>query len=204
MKVLNSADLVVHAGELTCLLGASGSGKTTLVSCLTTLLRPDEGRLDLFGFDPINASEAELSRFRREKIGLVFQQYNLVPELTVVENVELPLILRGYGARKCRVAAEAALDRLGLLRFGSSYPGRLSGGQQQRVAIARATIHEPLFLVCDEPTASLDNNAGEVVLSILSELAVAPQRAVLVVSHDTRVADIADRVIEMVDGKIAL
>lgn len=200
---LRGVDLSVHAGQLTLMVGPSGCGKTTLISIIAGLLQPTTG--DVFVLDhPLHDfAPRALADFRAANIGFVFQQYNLIPALTAVENAAIPLLIarrpRGEAVRR---AAEL-LDVVGLAGKHDSYPSQLSGGQQQRVAIARALIHEPRLLVCDEPTAALDAESGYRVMELLRQTAIHPDRAVIVVTHDSRVLALGDRTIALSDGLIA-
>jgi putative ABC transport system ATP-binding protein len=199
---LRGVDADVNAGELTLLVGPSGCGKTTLISIIAGLLEPTRGEVEVLGQSLTRMSGNTKVLFRGDNIGFVFQQYNLLPPLTAAENAAVPLLI-GH-RRHDRAVARAAelLDRLGLGDRVDSLPAQLSGGQQQRVAIARALIHEPRLLVCDEPTAALDAQAGKRVMELLREVAVRPGRAVIVVTHDSRVFRFADRIIFMDDGKV--
>lgn len=202
LKVIHGVDLDIRAGELTLLVGPSGCGKTTLLSLIAGLLDPTAGQVQVLDTTISNLSADQRTLFRRKHIGFVFQQYQLLPALTAVENAAVPLLVKRV---KRRVALQRAAKILESLEMGHrlhSLPTRLSYGQQQRVAIARAIIHEPCLLVCDEPTAALDGQTGRLVMQILVETAVRPDRAVLVVTHDSRVLEFGHRVVEMNDGRI--
>ncbi len=202
VQVLRGADFNADAGELTFLVGPSGCGKTTLISILSAMLAPDEGQVTVFGDDVGHLRGSLLTRFRRRTIGFVFQQFNLLPALDAAENAAVPLVVQGMPPSKARQKACELLERLGLSAHLAKFPAQLSGGQQQRVAIARALIHEPRLLVCDEPTASLDAASGKAVMTLLKSVAVQPNRAAIVVSHDDRVYSFADRIAFMADGRI--
>ncbi len=184
------------------LVGPSGCGKTTLISIIAGLLDASEGDLEVLGEQPNRMSGRERIVFRRENLGFVFQQFNLLPALTAAENAAVPLFVAGW---QRRVAVEKASDVLAELGMGDrlrALPSQLSGGQQQRVAMARALVHDPRLVVCDEPTSALDAQAGHKVMELLAEIAVRPDRAVIVVTHDNRVLDFADTIARMEDGRI--
>jgi putative ABC transport system ATP-binding protein len=202
VQVLRGVDFTAEAGEMTFLVGPSGCGKTTLISILTAMLTADGGEVDVFGSDPTRLRRSRLTQFRMRTIGFVFQQFNLLPSLDAAENAAVPLVVQGMGAGAARRKAVALLERLGLGPYASRFPSQLSGGQQQRVAIARALIHEPRLVVCDEPTASLDAASGRAVMELLREIALQPDRAAIVVTHDDRVYSFADRIAFMADGKV--
>ncbi len=200
--VLRGVDLDMHFGEMTLLVGPSGSGKTTLLSVIAGLLDSTCGEVEVLGEKVEKLPGKERILFRRKQLGFVFQQYNLLPALTAAENVAVPLMAAGV---KTRDAVQKGAELLETLRMGSrvnALPSQLSGGEQQRVAIARALIHGPRLIVCDEPTAALDAETGQTVMQLLSEAAVRPDRAVLVVTHDSRIFGFADRKAFMDDGKI--
>jgi len=199
---LRSADFSARAGELTLLVGPSGCGKTTLVSILAGTLHPDAGQVEVLGRPLHSMSQAALTRFRREHVGFIFQQFNLIPTLTVWENVALPLLIQGRSARSASRAACDLLARVGLGGRENERPARLSGGQQQRVAIARALIHEPPLLVCDEPTSALDRESGRLTMELIATFARSPGRCVIIVTHDPRIYGYADRMVEMEDGRV--
>jgi putative ABC transport system ATP-binding protein len=199
---LRGVDLDVRAGELTLLVGPSGCGKTTLISVIAGLLRPTAGSVSVLGADLAALSGRQQALFRGRHLGFVFQQYNLLPALTAAENAAVPLLIAGVRRREAVARATAVLEAVGLGGRARSLPAQLSGGQQQRVAIARALVHEPRLLVCDEPTAALDAQAGQTVMGLLRQVAVQPGRAVLVVTHDSRVFGFGDRVVHMSDGRV--
>jgi putative ABC transport system ATP-binding protein len=201
VRALHPTDVVVRRREVLVVMGPSGSGKTTLLSILGLVLTPTEGEVLVDGAPVSHASSDELARLRRDKVGFIFQQFNLLPGLSAVENVAVPLLLRGTRARERLALARRALE---LVSLGDRAPAKarlLSGGQQQRVAIARALVADAGVLLCDEPTASLDGQTGREVLDTLARLAHAEGRAVVVVTHDERVLRIADRLVHVDDGR---
>lgn len=199
---LKDIDLDVAAGVMTLLVGPSGCGKTTLISIIAGLLNPSEGEITVLGRPLHQISATRLVQFRKDNIGFVFQQYNLLPSLTAAENAAVPLIIQGKSRRQAIEKAEAMLDAVGLGNRTKSLPSQLSGGQQQRVAIARALVHEPRLLVCDEPTAALDAKSGQTVMELLRNVAIQPDRAVIVVTHDNRVFNFGDQIVHMSDGHV--
>ncbi len=202
VRVLHGIDVAVRSGELTYLVGESGSGKTTLISIVAGILYPTAGRVDVFGTDIYTLTDTQLVEFRLSTIGFIFQQYNLLPTLTAAENAAVPLIAAGMRRKEAVERGRALLDRLNIGNQADKLPRQLSGGQQQRVAIARALVHEPRLVVCDEPTAALDARSGRRVMDLLREVALAAERAVIIVTHDNRIFDLADRILAMEDGRI--
>ena len=198
---LRHVDLELPAGEMTLLVGPSGCGKTTLISIIAGLLEPTEGDVIVLG-ENLRTLGRRLVEFRGESIGFVFQQYNLLPALTAAENVAVPLLIARKPRREALVRAGELLEAMGLKDRRHALPSELSGGQQQRVAIARALAHDPRLLVCDEPTAALDAHSGRKVMELIRHVAVQPGRAVIVVTHDSRVYDFGDRIVSMSDGRI--
>jgi putative ABC transport system ATP-binding protein len=199
---LRGVNVDVQDGQLTLLVGPSGCGKTTLISIIAGLLNPTQGTVTVLGTDLAKLPGRRLVEFRAKNIGFVFQQYNLLPALTATENAAVPLIINGWPRAKAFVKARAMLATVGLEPRSDSFPAQLSGGEQQRVAIARALIHEPRLLVCDEPTSALDAKSGQTVMELIKQVAVQPGRAVIVVTHDSRVFGFGDRIVEMSDGRI--
>ncbi len=199
---LAGVDLEINRGALTLLVGPSGCGKTTLISIIAGLLNPTEGSIEVFGTALQSLNSNQLVRFRSQNIGFVFQQYNLLPAMTAAENAAVPLLIQGVSRRQAIRVASDMLATVGLAEKAKAMPNQLSGGQQQRVAIARALITQPRLMVCDEPTAALDTNSGQRVMELLSSVAVHPERAVIIVTHDTRVLGFGDRRITMADGLI--
>jgi putative ABC transport system ATP-binding protein len=202
IQVLHGIDLDVRAGELTFLVGESGSGKTTMISIMCGILWPTDGDVEVFGTDIYGLKDDELVEFRLQNIGFIFQQYNLIPSIDAASNAAVPLIAQGMDRREARRRAVAMLDKLNIADQASKLPRQLSGGQQQRVAIARALVHEPRLVVCDEPTAALDAKSGRRVMDLLREVAVSDERACIIVTHDNRVFDLADRILVLEDGRI--
>lgn len=197
---LAGATIAVRPGEVVALTGASGSGKSSLLLCLAALIRPTVGSVLFEGDDITVWSEAERSALRRQQFGFVFQFAELVPELSVRENIALPLELNGVGRRERKSRVDQMLERLGIEDQANRIPGQVSGGQAQRTAVARALIHEPAVVFADEPTGSLDSQTGSVVLTALLELAAHRKAAVVVASHDPAVAALADRRVTVRDG----
>ena len=196
VRPIHRLDLQVASGELVLLLGASGSGKTTLLSALAAILRPTEGTIRVGEVEVTTLRGAALTDYRRHRVGVVFQTFNLIPSLTARDNVQAPLWAARMPARQARAHAEELLDRVGLAERLDHRPGDLSGGQQQRVAIARALAHDPPLILADEPTAHLDYIQVEGVLRLLRELAE-PGRIVVVATHDERLLPLADRVVHL-------
>jgi putative ABC transport system ATP-binding protein len=201
-KVLKGINLDVRSGDITMLVGPSGCGKTTLISIIAGTLAADEGELNVFGHDLRKLSKAKTTRFRAEHIGFIFQAFNLIPTLTCVENVSVPLLIQGVSASKAEKKAKEVLDKVGLAERFHHRPSQLSGGQQQRVAIARALVHEPRLIICDEPTAALDAKNGHVVMELFENVARGQDRAVLIVTHDNRIFHHANRIASKDDGQV--
>ena len=199
---VNDVSLQVAAGEFVALVGPSGSGKTTMLSMLAALLKPSSGQILLDGEDLAGMSDAERVLLRREKIGFTFQANNLVPYLSAVENVELMLRLNNRLDKAGTLRARELLSRLGLSERLNNLPGQMSGGQQQRVAIARALIHNPSLVLADEPTASLDTERAYQVVETFAGLIHEQKRAGIMVTHDLRMCEYVDRVLQMRDGKL--
>jgi len=201
---LRGVDLDVHAGELLMLMGPSGSGKTTLLSIMGCILTATSGSVRIAGREVVGMREKELPAIRLANIGFVFQGFNLFPTLTAGENVELMLDLKGISASKSKTRANELLEQVGLGNKYAAFPADLSGGQKQRVAIARALAGDPQIILADEPTAALDSHTGRNVMEMMSDLAHKRGRAVVIVTHDSRVLSFADRIVRIEDGAIAL
>jgi putative ABC transport system ATP-binding protein len=202
VTALRGVDLEVHRGELLMLVGPSGCGKTTLISIITAILDQDGGQCEVLGQDLLRMEDNERAHFRGKSIGFVFQAFNLLPALSALENVSVPLLLNGIPRKDAEPRARAVLDAVGLGARLQAVPPKLSGGQQQRVAIARALVHEPELIVCDEPTSNLDHQTGHDMMNILRDVARTPNRVLIVVTHDSRIFEFADRIARMEDGKI--
>jgi len=202
ITALQGIDLDIHMGELMMLVGPSGCGKTTLISVIAGILDQDSGQCDVFGVDWLHLSSKDKLLFRAQNIGFVFQAYNLLPTLTAAENVAVPLIINGMKRQLAVRKAAELLEKVGLAKRAESLPSQLSGGQQQRVAIARSLVHNPRLIVCDEPTSALDHQTGIHVIELLKSVAVASDRALIIVTHDARIFDYADRIAKMDDGRI--
>jgi putative ABC transport system ATP-binding protein len=200
--VLQDASVEFARGEFVALLGRSGSGKSTLLNLVSGIDRPDRGQVWIGGQELTAMSERDRTLFRRRQIGFVFQFFNLIPTLTVVENVALPRELNGASPRSARENAERLLDAVGLLERARTYPDKLSGGEQQRIAIARALVHDPQLVLADEPTGNLDENTGETVLALLDRLTRQAGKNLLMVTHSAESAGRADRVFHLRDGKL--
>jgi putative ABC transport system ATP-binding protein len=202
VHALRGVDLDVYPGEVTMLVGPSGCGKTTLLSVVAGILRPTSGDVSVLGDDLTRLSSWRRTAFRRDNVGFVFQQFNLLPALTAAENAAVPLVIQGYSKWRAVSAAKQLLTKMGMGDRVNNLPGNLSGGQQQRVAIARALIHRPHLLVCDEPTSALDHKTGHSILELLRSIAVEGDRAVIIVTHDSRIFEFADTMARMDDGHI--
>jgi putative ABC transport system ATP-binding protein len=202
VEALKHVDLVLNGGELTVLMGPSGSGKTTLLSILGCMLTPSEGTVRVCGVSTAGAGAEQLAKIRREHVGFVFQSFHLFPTLTAEENVRLALDVRRERGVAARAKARKVLAGVGLAHKTAAFPRELSGGEQQRLAIARAVVAEPSVVLADEPTAALDGVNGKAVMGILAGIAKEEGRAVLVVSHDSRLTGFADRIVHIEDGAL--
>lgn len=199
---VNAVKLNAHFGEILFIVGPSGSGKTTLLSMLSGILRPDAGTVTVDGKEIWSMSADALADFRLNTIGFVFQDYHLFPRLTSAENVAIPLILKHRDWDESIEAARRCLEIVGLKGRSEILPVKLSGGEQQRVAIARAIVGDPKILVLDEPTASLDGDTGRMIISFVKEKILDQNRCILIVTHDARINEYADRIVHMEDGRI--
>lgn len=202
VRALDGVSLRVDKGEVVAVMGASGSGKTTLLNCLAGLDTIDSGKILIAGQDLAELSEHEMTNFRATNMGFVFQTYNLLPVLTAVENVELPLLIARRSPTEARHRAQTLLSEVGLARRMQHYPGELSGGQRQRVAIARALIHDPTILWADEPTGSLDSDASQEIMDLLRAVNRTHGQTIVLVTHAQEIGAQVDRVIHMHDGRI--
>jgi putative ABC transport system ATP-binding protein len=202
IEALRGVEFGARFGELSFLVGPSGCGKTTLISVIAGLLDRSGGDLSVLGVNTDRLAPRERILFRRKNVGFLFQQYNLLPAFSAAENVAVPLLVAGVQRKEAMSRARAFLGRLGLAQRTEALPAQLSGGQQQRVALARALVHEPRLVICDEPTAALDHKSGEAVMALLAANAVHPDRAVIVVTHDSRVFHYAQSIAHMDDGRI--
>jgi putative ABC transport system ATP-binding protein len=203
IPVLHDITLTVREGEFLAFMGPSGSGKTTLLNLIAGIDRPTEGKVLVAGTDVTELSETELAVWRSRNVGFIFQLYNLIPVLTALENVELPLILTPLSKRERRVHAETALQVVGLADRMHHYPRQLSGGQEQRVAIARAIVTDPAIIVADEPTGDLDKVSAEEVLDLMDRLNRELNKTILMVTHDPRAAERARSVRHLDKGELA-
>jgi putative ABC transport system ATP-binding protein len=203
VHALREVSLDVPFGELMMLVGPSGCGKTTLISVIAGILDQDTGTCEIFGQDMQQLTSKQRLQFRAQNIGFVFQAYNLLPTLTIAENVSIPLIINGMARKPAKDIAIEALAKVGLGGRVTNMPNQLSGGQQQRVAIARAIVHNPRLIVCDEPTSALDHETGHTIMEILKASAIKPDRAMVIVTHDARTFEFADRIAQMDDGMVS-
>ena len=201
IRALDGINLTIEQGEYAAIIGPSGSGKSTLMHLLGCLDIPTTGRVVIDGVDVSRASDGRLAEMRNEKIGFVFQSFNLLGKFTVLENVELPMIYSGVSKKERRARAIAAVERVGLMDRAKNTPLQLSGGQMQRVAIARALVNDPKIVFADEPTGNLDSTTGASILRLFRELSE-QGRTIVLVTHDSEIADNAPRRIEIRDGKI--
>jgi putative ABC transport system ATP-binding protein len=202
MTAVDQVDFVAHFGEMVFIVGPSGSGKTTFLSMVSGILRPDAGTVLVNGADIWNFEANALANFRLNTIGFVFQDYHLFPRLTTVENIAIPLILKEQNWDLSIAAAKKILTVVGLENRAEVPPYKLSGGEQQRVAIARAIIGNPDILILDEPTASLDGDTGRMILSFVKKEILTANRCILIVTHDARINEFADRIVHMENGRI--
>ena len=201
VEALRGVDLDIEEGEYMAVMGPSGSGKSTLLNLIGCLDRPSGGRYILGGQDVSRLSDAELSEVRGQRIGFVFQSFNLIPQLTALDNIEVPLFYQGIHRRQRRRRSQELADRVGLGARARHKPMELSGGEQQRVAIARALSNDPLILLADEPTGNLDSRTGREILGLFDDLS-ARGRTLIVVTHDEAIAAHTHRIVQMADGKI--
>jgi putative ABC transport system ATP-binding protein len=199
---LNKTNFEAYRGELMMIVGPSGCGKTTLLSVIAGTLGVDEGSVEVFGQSLHEMPQDQVTSFRGKNIGFIFQQFNLIPTLSIQENVAIPLLIQKSSPTAAYQQAAASLEMLGLGNRLKARPLSLSGGQQQRVAIARALIHQPRLIICDEPTSSLDAETGKKIMNTLRSVVLTPDRCVIVVTHDSRIFEFADRMTLMEDGRV--
>lgn len=202
IHALKDVSLETYQNELLMIVGPSGCGKTTLLSVIAGTLRFDSGSIELFGAPLETLSESEITAFRRKNIGFIFQQFHLIPTLSCAENIAIPLLLNGHTRHQSLEAANKMLTLVGLKERGDNPPRKLSGGEQQRVAIARAIVHHPKLIICDEPTSALDAETGHKIMILLANIAKEEDRSVIVVTHDNRIFEYANRITQMNDGQI--
>lgn len=200
LRVLKDVNLEARKGEIMMLVGPSGCGKTTLLSIIAGTLAVDAGEVTVLGSRLDNVKTGALTKFRAKNIGFIFQSFNLIPTLSIQENVSVPLLIQGMSSKKAEQKAAELLEKVGLGDRLRHRPNQLSGGQQQRVAIARALVHDPALIICDEPTAALDAKNGQLVMDLFAQVAKDPNRCVLIVTHDNRIYPYADRIARMEDG----
>lgn len=203
LEVLKDVSFQIEEGEFIAIIGPSGSGKSTLLAISAALDRPDNGEIMLDGVPLLQKGEDELAKLRGEKIGFIFQNFQLIKSLNALENVSLPLVLNSkLSSTEIKDKALTWLEKVSMKERASNFPGQLSGGEEQRIAIARSFIHNPKILFADEPTANLDKKNGETVMNLLAELNQKTSSTLIVVTHDRSVAELADRILEMSDGRI--
>ena len=202
LTVLKGINLDAEDGKILMLVGPSGCGKTTLISIIAGTMNADQGTIEVFGTPLHKLRKGVITRFRADNIGFIFQSFNLIPTLNCAENVSVPLLIQGVGSGKAEKKAREVLEKVGLGDRWKHRPNQLSGGQQQRVAIARAMVHDPRLIICDEPTAALDEQNGTRVMELFHDVARVPGRAVIIVTHDNRIFRYADRIAQMNDGQI--
>lgn len=202
VHAINGINLSVDEGEIRLLMGPSGSGKTTLISIMSGILTPDQGQCLFGNVDLTHLNDKEKTHFRGKNIGFVFQAFNLIPMLTTEENICIPLLLNGASKAKAIERSKELLKELGMADKVGVYPNQLSGGQQQRIAIARALVHDPKFIVCDEPTSFLDHETGTKIMELLREMVRKKNVTLVVVTHDPRIVQFADHINYLEDGKL--
>jgi putative ABC transport system ATP-binding protein len=202
IEALKGVDFDARMGELLLIVGPSGCGKTTLLSVIAGTLHFEDGEIDVFDSPLHRLTTSQVTAFRMRHVGFIFQQFNLIPTLNLLENVSVPLLIAGERRKAAAERAAAVLKEVGLAGREHDHPLNLSGGQQQRVAIARALVHKPRLVICDEPTSALDKDTGAHIMELLRAVARHPNRCVIVVTHDNRVFPFGDRMAEMEDGRV--
>ena len=202
VRALNGVDLTIYRGEFCAIVGTSGSGKSTMLNMLAGLEKPTKGEVIVAGEHLENMTENQLVRFRREKIGFIFQSFNLLGTMNAVENVALPLTFRGVDKKTREEKASKMLDLVGLSKHKKHRPNEMSGGQQQRVGVARALVLDPEIIFADEPTGNLDSHTSEDVLKLMRKVVQEKNQTLVMVTHDNHLAGFADRVFDIIDGKI--
>lgn len=202
VRALNGVDFQIYRGEFCAIVGASGSGKSTLLNMLAGLEKPTKGNIVIGGEHIEKKTENELVAFRREHIGFIFQSFNLLPTMTAVENVALPLTFQGMDKAKREKMAEDAIQLVGLSKYGKHKPTQMSGGQQQRVGVARALVVNPEIIFADEPTGNLDSRTSEDVMNLMKKVVREQNQTLIMVTHDDHLAQYADRIFHIKDGKI--
>lgn len=203
-KVLDDVTLDIYEGEFFVLLGKSGSGKSTLLNLVSVIDTPDSGKILVNGIDLTNLNEREQTLFRRDNIGIVFQFFNLIPTLTVLENITLPQELAGKDRKTAEAKGRELLAQVGLENRADSFPDKLSGGEQQRIAIARALAHEPAIVLADEPTGNLDEDTGRRVMQLLLDLTRRAGKTLIIATHSPEIVPLADRVARIQEGKMTI
>ena len=202
-QALKGVNFKVASGEFVAIMGASGSGKTTLLNILSTLDKPTTGQVCINGKDISNLNANQMADFRSKEIGFIFQDFNLLENLTNRENIALPLSLRGISTNRINPLVDKIAEKLSIAEILSKYPAEISGGQKQRVASARALVHEPAMLLADEPTGALDYNTGKQILKLLQDTCRKNQMTVVIITHNTAIAEMADKVIYFKNGKVS-
>lgn len=202
VRALNGVDLTIYRGEFCAIVGTSGSGKSTMLNMLAGLEKPTKGEVIVAGEHLENMTENQLVRFRREKVGFIFQSFNLLGTMNAVENVALPLTFRGVDKKVREEKASKMLDLVGLSKHKKHRPNEMSGGQQQRVGVARALVLDPEIIFADEPTGNLDSHTSEDVLKLMRKVVQEKNQTLVMVTHDNHLAGFADRVFHIIDGKI--
>ncbi len=200
---LRGVDIEIQKGEMVAVMGPSGCGKTTLLNCLSGIDQATGGEINIEGTNLVDMSDNQKTKYRAENMGFIFQTFNLLPVLTSIENVELPLLVSGTGTKTARNKAQAALEAVGLGEYGNHKPAQLSGGERQRVTVARSLVNEPYIVWADEPTGALDSETANGVMSLMTDLNKNQGLTILLVTHNRDVAELSNRIINMKDGVIS-